>query len=236
MNAMNGALIEALWRRAQELAVDPNIRVVLITGAGDKAFSAGADLKARHTMTYEERRAFSHAVSRAVNAVEALPMPVIAAINGYCLAGGLELALACDIRIAAEHATFGLPEIRLGGFPGAGGAVRLPRLITKGRAKELLFTGKRISAREAERIGLVERVVPFGELMDEAMDLAEQLASLSPQALRSVKRVVDATADGDLSAALAFSQAYRDPLQGTKDQDEGIAAFVEKREPTFKGQ
>jgi enoyl-CoA hydratase len=215
---------------------DPNVRVIVFTGAGDRAFVAGgdiADLNSRQGLPhYLELGERLHTVFRHI---EMLDKPTISAVNGWALGGGTELLLCTDMRVAADTAKFGLPEITLGLFPGAGGTQRLTRQIPLCKAKELMFTGDRIGADDAERLGLINKVVPAGELMTTVMALADQIAAKSPLILKLLKRTL---ADGDempLRAALRHEQAMIGLVLDSSDAHEGCSAFVEKRKAQFKG-
>lgn len=219
---------------------DENLWVAIITGAGEKAFCAGADLKRIgefYSLDPQKRRAKLETEPGLGGITRNLPIwkPIIAAINGAALGGGLELALSCDIRIAAENATFGLPEVKWGIMPGAGGTKRLPRLIPLGKALEMILTGKSISAEEALQIGLVNRVVPLPELMDTAMEMAENICENGPLAVRAAKEAVMRGLDFHLDEALRLEQFLADPLRRSEDAKEGIKAFKEKRKPKYKG-
>jgi enoyl-CoA hydratase/carnithine racemase len=236
LNALSRRLGAALRDTVRELATRPDLRVVVLRGAGERAFSTGADLKERATMTPAEKGAHTGEIAAAAEALTALPVPIIAAVRGYALAGGMELAVACDIRVAAEDAIFGLTEVAIGIFPGAGGPVRLPRLVGPGKARELIYSGRRIGAAEALQCGLVERVVPVAEFDAAVAELAGQIRDAAPLAVRAAKRVLDVTPDLPLSAALAYAEALRRPLDATRDYDEGLAAFAERRKPRFTGE
>ena len=203
MNAVNLQLRAEIIDFARELDADPSVAVVVITGEGDRAFCAGADLKERGQRSvqqlYDERRFFRN---RWVNSVASMAKPTIAAINGYCLGGGFELALQCDLRIASDNATFALPEVGLGFLPGAGGTQRLPRAVGLQKAKELIFTGRRFDAHEAERLGIVLRVVPRAELMAVAMDLARSIARQPRMSLIQAKIALNASQETMLSGGL----------------------------------
>jgi methylglutaconyl-CoA hydratase len=203
MNALNMQLREEIMSLCHALDADPAVQVAIFTGAGDKAFCAGADLKERGSRStegmYDERRFLR---AKWVGAVAAMAKPTIAAINGYCLGGGLELALQCDLRIAADHAQFGLPEVTLGFLPGAGGTQRLPRLIGLQRAKEMILTGRRIDAAEAERLGIVLRAVPRAQLMPAAMELARAIAKNPRIAVIQAKVALNASQETMLSGGL----------------------------------
>jgi enoyl-CoA hydratase len=211
---------------------------LILAAAGEKAFCVGADLKGR-AQEYEGDGAgpdpLGERVRRVFGQLEALAFPVIAAINGYALGGGLELALACDLRVAAEGARFGLPEAKVGSMPGAGGTQRLTRAIGPARAKELMFTGEFIDAAEAYRIGLVNKVFPREGLAEGARALARTIASRAPLSLRAVKAAVNLCQDASLEAGLAFERTAHAVLRASRDRREGIQAFLEKREPNFVG-
>ena len=214
---------------------NPDIRVVIISGSGEKAFCAGADLKERVTLSPIQVKEFITTIRNLFTAIEDLNKPVIAAVNGVALGGGTELALACDIRIASEGATMGLTETRLAIIPGAGGTQRLPRLVGKGKAKELIFMGRRIDAQEALKIGLVNRVCPLEGLMDEAMAMATTICEAGPIAIEQAKYAINRGLETDLHTGLAIeSNAYWITIP-TEDRLEGLAAFREKRKPVYKG-
>jgi enoyl-CoA hydratase/carnithine racemase len=235
MNAISRDLLKALEERVAALRFDSDVRVVLITGAGPKAFSAGADLKERATMSPEEVKSFIHTIGYLFQEIAQLNKPVIAAINGIAFGGGLELALAADIRLAAETALVGFPETQLAIIPGAGGTQRLPRIIGRGKAKELIFTGRRISAAEAREIGLVNHVYPAEELMAECRKMAATIAQAGPIAIQQAKIAIDDGIEVDLRSSLAVeSKAYWVCIP-TEDRLEGLAAFKEKRKPVYKG-
>ena len=235
-NALNQATRAEIREAVDDLKKDKNVRVVTITGAGDKAFVAGADItefKGATPVTMEERA--STLGQQLYNDIESLPMPAIAMINGFCLGGGNELAMACDIRIASENARFGQPEINLGFIPGGGASVRLPRLVGWGKAKELIYTGRIIDAAEAERIGLVDKVVPQDKLEEEVNQLAESIASKSPLITRLAKKAINTGMYTDLAAGLAYEKGYFALCFSTEDFREGVDAFMEKRKPMFEG-
>jgi enoyl-CoA hydratase/carnithine racemase len=212
------------------------VRCVVLTGAGDRAFCAGADLKERAGMSDAEVHAFHESLRAAFRAVEAAPQVFVAALNGAALGGGLELALACDLRVAAETAEVGLPEVGLGIIPGGGGTVRLPRAIGVARAKDLILTGRRVGAAEALALGLVSRVAPAGRVREAALALADEVARNAPVSLRQAKRAVDGAFHLPLEEALAFeNRMYQDCL-GTRDRVEALRAFAEKRRPDFTGE
>ncbi len=235
-NALSRAMIAGLLENLARVRDDRALRCVVVTGKGDKAFCAGADLKERAGMSAEEVHAFHRSLRDAFRAIEAAPQAFVAAMNGAALGGGLELALACDLRVAVEGAEMGLPEVGLGIIPGAGGTVRLPRAIGVARAKELILTGRRVSASEALSMGLVSRVAPAGRLLEVALDLAGMVARNAPISIRQAKRAVDGGLHLDLDSALDHeNRMYQDCLT-TKDRVEALRAFAEKRRPIFTGE
>lgn len=236
MNAFNFDLLRALKAQIDGLRFRPQIRVVIITGAGPKAFCAGADLKERATLTPLQVKEFIFTIRDLFSSIENLNKPVIAAVNGIALGGGTELALACDIRLAAETAGMGLTETRLAIIPGAGGTQRLPRLVGRGKAKELIFTGKRVSAEEALAIGLVNRVCAPGDLLESSREMAAAICETGPIAIEQAKYAINHGLETDLHTGLAIeSNAYWVTIP-TKDRLEGLAAFREKRKPVYKGE
>jgi enoyl-CoA hydratase/carnithine racemase len=235
-NSITVALLSALDAHLARAAGDRALRCVVLTGAGERAFCAGADLKERARMGADEVHAFHRGLRGALRAIEAAPQPVVAALNGAALGGGLELALACDLRVAAESAELGLPEVSLGIIPGAGGTQRLARLVGVARAKDLVLTARRIAAAEALAMGLVSRVAPAARLLDEALALAGQIARNAPVSLRQAKRAIDGGFHLPLEEALDLeNRLYQDCL-GTKDRVEALRAFAEKRPPVFTGE
>lgn len=235
-NALSRAMVAELLENLARVRDDRAIRCVVLTGKGDKAFCAGADLKERAGMSAEEVHRFHQSLRDGFRGIEAAPQAFVAALNGAALGGGLEMALACDLRVAAEGVEMGLPEVGLGIIPGAGGTVRLPRAIGVARAKDLILTGRRVGATEALSIGLVSRVAPAGTLREVALEVAGQVARNAPISIRQAKRAIDGGLHLDLDAALAHeNRMYQDCL-GTKDRVEALRAFAEKRKPVFTGE
>ncbi|BFH13976.1 enoyl-CoA hydratase [Paenibacillus melissococcoides] len=235
-NALSIKMLEQLRDAVATCKFDRSVRCIVVTGAGEKAFCAGADLKERAGMDMNRVRRTVSLIRQSINDLEALPQPVIAAVNGAALGGGMELALACDIRIASETATFALTETSLGIIPGAGGTQRLPRLIGKGRAKELIFTARKIGAKEARDMGVVEYVAPLESLLDKALEIAGQIVRNAPIAVAEAKFAIDKGCDADLSTGLAIEQNAYEVTIPTKDRLEGLQAFKDKRPPIFKGE
>jgi enoyl-CoA hydratase len=234
-NALNAETFAALRQTMLELQADDRVRVVILTGAGGKAFVAGADINELAVQTPTSARAFALAGQHVFDIVEGLGKPVIAAINGYALGGGCELAMACTIRLAADTATIGQPEINLGIIPGYAGTQRLARLVGKGKAMELLLTGVPVSAAEAQRIGLVNRVVGVSELMNEARTLADQLARNPPIAMRYILDAVNRGLDMPFEQGAEYEATLFGLVAATDDMREGTRAFLDKRKPDFKG-
>lgn len=220
----------------EEIKYSPSIRAVIVTGAGEKAFCAGADLKERAGMSPIEVKQTVAQIRHVVDAVEQLPVPVIAAINGAAFGGGLELALACDLRIAAETANVGLTETSLAIIPGAGGTQRLPRLIGLGKAKELIYTAQRVEANEAKELGLIEHVVKKEELLHKAREIAGKIAENGPIAVTQAKIAINKGIEVDLQTGLNIEQMAYEMTIPTKDRIEGLTAFREKRKPQYKGE
>lgn len=235
-NALSLQMLYELHEAIYDIKFDRQIRCVIVTGAGDKAFCAGADLKERAGMNMTQVRKTVALIRGNINDLEQLPQPVIAAVNGVAFGGGTELALACDIRVAAETAKFGLTETSLGIIPGAGGTQRLPRLIGKGRAKELIFTARRIDAKEALDIGLVEYVTPAEGALTKAMEIARQIVRNGPIAVTQAKYAINKGSDVDLQTGLAIEQNAYEVVIPTKDRLEGLQAYKEKRSPVYKGE
>ena len=234
-NAISRAVLAELEARVARVSSAQEVRAVILTGAGNKAFCAGADLKERATMSEAEVRAFLGGLRRTLRSIETTGTIFIAAINGSALGGGTELALACDLRVAAPAAELGLTEVRLGIIPGGGGTQRLARLIGPGRAKDLILTGRRVNAAEAFAIGLVQRLAPEGRLLEVALGVAEQIAENAPVAVGAAKRAIDRGLDLDLDAALALELEQYETVLRSEDRLEGLAAFAEKRRPVWKG-
>jgi methylglutaconyl-CoA hydratase len=235
-NALSLKMLNELKELQQELKFNRNVRCVIVTGAGEKAFCAGADLKERAQMNETQVRQTVALIRETINEFEQLPQPVICAMNGAAFGGGLELALACDIRIAADTAKMGLTETSLAIIPGAGGTQRLPRLIGKGRAKELIYTAKRISAFEAEKIGLIEYAVPSEQLLDKAVQMANQIVGNAPIAVAQAKIAINRGLEVDLNTGLKLEQMAYEITIPTKDRLEGLQAFKEKRKPVYTGE
>lgn len=235
LNALSRAAIEELGRAVQQVRDDDGVRGVILTGAGEKAFVAGADIAELSGLEPMEGRELSRRGQRVFAALEALRKPVVAAVNGFALGGGCELALACHLRVAAENARFALPEVKLGLIPGYGGTVRLPRLVGAGRALELILTGEMIDASEAHRIGLVNRVVPPGSAVDESRALLQGILRNGPLAVGMAIESVRRAAESSPEQAMGFESAIFGILTGTEDAREGSAAFLEKRPAKFRG-
>src|SRR5918997_419699 len=235
LNALDRQVVEEIGQALLELEAEAP-RAIVVTGAGERSFIAGADIKAMSVMDPLEAKRFSEIGHAAMALLDRSPVPTIAAVNGFALGGGCEVALACDVRIAAENATFGFPEVSLGILPGMGGTQRLPRLIGPALAKELIFTGRRIGAEEAREIGLVNRVVPQGEALDVALELAAEIAANAPLAVRRAKSATNRTLDVDLVSGLEYEADQFALLFATEDAREGMGAFAERRKPEFRGQ
>ena len=235
-NALNTAVRQELRKVVEEIEKDKDIRVAIITGAGDTAFISGADLndfKVATSVMIEEHA--STLGQQLFTDIGNLRVPVIAQINGFCLGGGLELALCCDIRIASDRAKFGQAEINVGIITGGGSSQRLPRLVGLGRAKELIYTGRIIEATEAERIGLVNKVVPHERLQEEVQQLAETIADKSPLIISLSKKTINMGIHSEIAAGLAYEKANFALCFATEDHLEGMTAFLERRKPQFKG-
>lgn len=235
LNALDAVTLQELRTLLEQVNRDEAIRALVVTGAGDKAFVAGADIRAMARMGPEEGRSFAELGQRTLDRLEALPIPTLAAVNGYALGGGCELALACDLIYASETAQFGLPEVSLGLVPGFGGTQRLQRRVGSMRALELIFTGDRVSAARAREIGLALEVLPPGELAAYVQGQARKMATKGALAIAQAKQVIRSGADAGLSSALERELQAFSVLFGTEDAAEGLRAFVEKRPPRFRG-
>ena len=234
MNAFNNALMDDLTAALDAAEADPQVRAIVITGS-DKAFAAGADIKEMADKTYAHALAEDF-ITRNWERAARCRKPLIAAVAGFALGGGCELAMMCDIVIAADNARFGQPEITIGVVPGAGGSQRLTRAVGKAKAMDMVLTGRMIDAAEAERCGLVSRIVPLASLMDEALAVAAKLAALPPLALLTAKALVQAAFETPLSQGMKQERLAFQSMFGLHDQREGMAAFLEKRKPVFRGE
>jgi enoyl-CoA hydratase len=235
LNALNSALLAELSHALDDVAADENIRVLILTGAGDKSFVAGADISELATFDPLKAKFFARSGHDIINKLQLLPIAVIAAVNGFALGGGTEIALACDFIYASENAKFGQPEINLGIIPGFGGTQRLPRLIGTNMAKEMIFTGKMIAAEEALQLGLANKIVAQDKLMEEVLEIAGAIAAKGKASLRAAKQAIDNGINVDLATGCcieidAFALCY-----ASSDAKEGTSAFVEKRKAEFKG-
>ena len=235
LNALNHALLTELDDAVTSLQADRSLRVVIVTGAGEKAFVAGADIGELAVLDTRGAEAASAFGSRVFRKLETGPQTVIAAVNGFALGGGCELALACHIRLAAENAKFGLPEVGLGIIPGYGGTQRLPRLVGLGMASEMIATGRMVGAEEALRIGLVNRVVPLAQLRDDAKAMAALIAANAPLAVAAALEAARRSLDWDIDQGLRFESTLFGILGSTRDMHDGLSAFVEKKKATFEG-
>ncbi len=235
LNALNAPTLTQLDQVFDQVAGNPEVKGVIITGGGEKSFVAGADINEFLQVTGDTAAGFMARGQRIFDKIEAFDRPVIAAVNGFALGGGNELAMCCDIRIAAENALFGQPEVNLGVIPGYGGTQRLPRLIGPGKAKEIIFADERISAQEALRIGLVQRVVPKGQAVEEAKKLMKKIMAKGPVAIRMAKKAINEGLGMSLRAGLDLEGQCEGVCFGSEDKNEGAKAFLEKRTPQFKG-
>ncbi len=236
LNAFNTEHLTALRTAIDELSSDRDIRAVILTGAGERAFAAGADISEMRTKSPSEALQFSAMGHTVCRAIEAAPQPYIAAVNGYALGGGCEISLACDIRLASENAALGQPEVTLGIPPGWGGTQRLTRLVGPGIARELIYTGRRVKADEAVRLGIVNAVYPLAELMGKAMEMAEQIAANAPMAVSRSKDAISRALDVALDTGLEYEAKIFALSFDTSDQKEGMGAFVERRKASFTGE
>jgi enoyl-CoA hydratase/carnithine racemase len=236
MNAVNRDLLMSCNQLAKEAYYAEDLRVVIITGAGDSAFCSGADLKERKVLKMGEVRQFIQVIRDTFSLIENLPRPVIAAINGLALGGGTEMALACDMRVADPAAKMGLTEVKWGITPGGGGTQRLPRLVGKGVAKEMIFTGKVIDAQEAYRIGLINKISEPGKVMDTALEIAREICENAPIAVAQAKSVINRGMEMDINNALQIETNAYEVVIPTKDRIEGLKAFLDKRKPDYKNE
>lgn len=235
-NALSRALVHALLEAAHQIAADPTVRAVVLEGEGSRAFSAGADLKERAGMDEETVRTVLDELRAAFDAIDRLPIPVVAAIDGVALGGGFELALTCDFRVASSTAELGLPEVSLAIIPGAGGTQRLTRLVGAARAKEWILLSRRLSGEEAAALGVVTRIAPEGtSVLDEALRLAESLAALPPIAVAAALEAIDGGVPLPLAEGLAHERRCYERTLVSEDRREALAAFREKRPPVFRG-
>ncbi len=235
LNALNTATLTQFDRILTELGKNPEVKGIIVTGGGEKSFVAGADITEFVQINGETAAAFMSRGQRIFDKIEAFDRPVIAAINGFALGGGNELAMSCDIRIAAENAVFGQPELNLAIIPGYGGTQRLARLVGPGKAKEIIFADERISAQEALRIGLVQRVVPKGQALEEAKKLMKKITAKGPVAVKMAKKAINQGLKMSLKEGLDLEAVCEAVCFGTEDKNEGVKAFLEKRPAKFKG-
>lgn len=234
MNALNTGVLEEIIQAAGDISRDDEIQVLIITGAGDKSFVAGADIKEMHGLTAVEGRKFGYIGQAAFRAIEKLEKPVIAAVNGFALGGGCELAMAADIRLASDKAKFGQPEVGLGITPGFGGTQRLPRLVGEGRAMELILTANTINVEEAYRIGLVNHIYPAENLLDEARKMARKIMSNAPLAVKYSKSAINKGLQTDIDTGMAIEADLFGICFSTEDQKAGMGAFLNKEKASFK--
>ncbi|MFZ7945282.1 MULTISPECIES: enoyl-CoA hydratase-related protein [Bacillaceae] len=235
LNAFNYETLLELQSKVEEIRINSRIRAVIFIGAGEKAFSVGADLKERKNLTDEQVKRNLFKINEVFNAIDQLPQPTIAAINGFAFGGGMELALACDFRIAAREAVMGLTETGLAIIPGAGGTQRLPRLIGQAKALELILTARRLTADEALHYGLLTRVIPRNDVLDECLNLCVLLLANGPVALQQAKFAIKNGMNTDLSTGLQIERKAYEVTLPTEDRIEALKAFAEKRKPVFKG-
>ena len=236
LNALNSQVLEDIDQLVEQVKADDEIRALVITGSGEKAFVAGADIGEMSTLTKAEGEAFGKKGNDVFRKLETLPIPTIAAVNGFALGGGCELALACDLRLASMAASFAVPEVTLGTICGAGGTQRLPRLIGETRAKEMIFTGREITAETAREWGLVNGVFTAGSLLEETLNLAEEIARNSPYAVTRAKRSVNGGREMLLEEALEWERSLFGECGESRDRKEGMTAFLEKRPRVFTGE
>lgn len=235
MNAMSSELANSLLSAVLNAGKNEKIRAIIISGAGDKAFCAGTDLKERRHLNPDQKWEQSRSLFHLNEAMRNSSLPVIAAINGWCLGGGFELALYCDLRIATPESKFGWPEMTLGAYPGGGGAVMLPRIIGQAKAKELFFTARRIEAVEALNLGIINAIVSKDQLMNKAQEFVNGIETTSPLGLAAIKKSINDGADIPFDEAVKVDQMMRRPLESTEDYSEGLLAHFEKRRAIFKG-
>ncbi|MCA1030940.1 enoyl-CoA hydratase/isomerase family protein [Bacillus timonensis] len=235
MNCFNYETLKKLEEVVEDIRTNKEVRVVVITGAGDKAFSVGADLKERKTLSEQEVRRNVYKIGEVFASIESLPQPTICAMNGYAFGGGMELALACDFRIVVENTLMGLTETSLAIIPGAGGTQRLPRLIGEAKALELILTARRLSSEEAYAYGMVTKVVPAAELLDACLQLANEMTKNGPIALQQAKFAIKQGMNADLHTGLQIERKAYEVTIPTEDRVEALTAFNEKRKPVFKG-
>lgn len=236
LNALNKDTLEEIQQVVFEVQIDPEIQVLIISGTGEKAFVAGADIAYMQNLSAVEGRAFGALGQAVFRSIETMEKPVIAAVNGFALGGGCELAMCCDFRIASPNALFGQPEVGLGITPGFGGTQRLPRLVGEGMAKQLIYTAANIDANEAFRIGLVNQIVPAENLIDYVFTLAQTIIRNAPQAVRYTKLAINEGMQTDIDRAMTIEADLFGLCFATRDQSEGMAAFLEKRKPKYNGQ
>lgn len=234
-NALSNDMVEEIDAAVREVEKDPEVRVLIFTGAGDRAFMAGADIRELHERDFIAGRNNTYRRQQVFGRIEDMNIPTIAAVNGYCLGAGLELAVACTFRIASDTARFASPEVNLGIIPGDGATQRLPRLVGLGRAMEMVLTGEMVDASEAHRIGLVNKVVPLAEVVVAAREFASKLASKAPLALQFGKEAVNKALNVSLGDGLAHESYLHALACASEDKREGTTAFLEKRKPAFKG-
>ncbi len=235
LNALNTKMAEELVALLEELASENDVWAAALTAAGEKAFCVGADLKERQSMSTEEMRRQRELFVRAFQAVAMFPKPLLAAVNGYAMGGGFEFALCCDFIICSENANFALPEVGLAIIPGGGGTQNLPRVIGKNKAKELIFTGRRIDARQAEKLGIVNHVVPLSKLGEKTLALLQEMTKNGPVALKQAKKAINFGVELDINTAFQFEAECYQMCLTTEDRNEGLRAFKEKRKPVYKG-
>ncbi|AGX03340.1 MULTISPECIES: enoyl-CoA hydratase-related protein [Bacillaceae] len=235
LNAFNYETLEELQRTVEDIRINPDVRVVIFTGAGDKAFSVGADLKERKTLSQTDVKRNVYKIGEVFSLIESLPQPTIAAINGFAFGGGMELALSCDFRLAAQGTKMGLTETSLAIIPGAGGTQRLPRLIGQAKALELILTARRLTSEEALHYGLLTKAVPLDQLLEECLKLAEEMLANGPVALQQAKFAVKQGMNADLQTGLQIERKAYEVTIPTEDRLEALQAFSEKRKPEFKG-